>query len=279
MNTYEMVSHKKGKIVVLIVLGLSIILSILFGVLYFKELKKRPLVNYPIYTLSTTDWTSDNVTIKIGNTDKISAYSFDGGNNFQDSNEFEVITNGTYEVVVKDTNGRLSKKIIIGIGNIDKEAPIINFENSTSVQLNSRFNLRTGVSVSDDGSGLHGDYTIEPKEIDTSKEGTYQVTYTAFDKVGNYTEKVRTLNVSDIAGKTYYRYRTSTTENYDCEPYSCNCSITNNGSCPSSFELVDGKCCKTCYKACKKVIWGEWSEWSQKKISPSSTVEVETKIE
>ena len=110
--------------------------------------------------------------------------------------------------------------------------------------------------------------------------GTYTVIYTAFDKVGNYSEKERTITVKDIQGSTYYRYRTSTTESYQCEPYNCSCDITNTNTCPSTRTFVEpNQCCKTCYKTCKNVVWSEWSEWSQEKVTPNATTEVETKIE
>ena len=73
-------------------------------------------------------------------------------------------------------------------------------------------------------------------------------------------------------------------EYYDCEPYQCNCIVSNsaveNGSCPTAYSFQEpNKCCQTCYKTCKKVTWSDWSEWDQKKVLPTTTMEVETKIE
>ena len=157
-------------------------------------------------------------------------------------------------------------------------------ENPTTIQLGKQFNLKTGVIVTDEASGLNGDYTVTPKTIDTSKEGTYTITYTAFDKAGNYSEKQRTITVKDVVGKTYYRYRTATVENYQCEEYQCNCVVTNTAkesqTCPTGYSYQEpDKCCQSCYKTCKKTKWGEWSSWSQTKVNPSSSVEVETKVE
>ena len=285
MGTYELRNHKQGKMICLIVIAASFLFAILFGFLYYKELKKRPLIKYPTYTLSETSWTSKDVVITITNpSEKISEYSFDGGVNFQESNEYVVPENGNFSLAVKDINGRLSKVVPIAIRNIDKNNPIINMENPTTVQLGTAFNLKTGVIVTDDESGLNTEYSVTPKEIDTSQEGSFIVTYTAFDKVGNYSEKQRTIIVKDVVGKTYYRYRTAKVENFQCEPYMCNCVVTNaaseNKSCPTGYSYQEpDKCCQTCYKMCTKTTWGDWSEWGQTKVNPSTTVEVETKVE
>jgi len=285
METYERKNHKLAKIILISIIGVSVLLIGLFIYLYVQEQNKKPLIKYPLYELSTKDWTSGNVTITITNDkSKISAYSFDGGKNFQESPTYEVLSNEVFLLTVKDKNGRLSKTISVPIRNIDKEAPQINFENPTTVQLNNNFSVRNGVVITENGSGLSNNYVATPDKIDTTHEGTYEVTYTAFDKVGNYTEKKRTIIVKDIVGRTYYRSRSISTENYQCEPYACNCVVTEtakqNKTCPSGFSFNEpDKCCQTCYKTCKRTNYGEWSEWSQIKVVPSSNLEVETKVE
>lgn len=287
MQTYERRNHKLGKMICLLIISFNIILIITFSTLFVLDNQKKPLIKYPLYELSTKEWTSGNVTIHISNDDnninpKIEAYSFDGGKNFQESSSYEVLENGVFALVVRDINGRLSKVVSVAVRNIDKEAPQINFENPTTVQLNSNFSVRTGVVVTENGSGLANSYVATPASIDTKTEGTYNVTYTAVDKVGNYTEKTRTIIVKDVIGRTYYRSRSVANETYQCEPYECNCfkPSDNLGSCPTGYNLNgESKCCQTCYKTCKRTIYGEWGPWQQKKITPSATLEVETKVE
>lgn len=278
-------NHSNLKKILIGVIVFSFFAIIGISYLLYLYISNQPLVEYPKYLLSTNEWTSGNVTVDVNEEGgKISSYSFDGGKNFQDSNKYEVIDNGDIMIVVKDSNGKLSKIIPVSIRNIDKDSPTITFESITTVQLGSSFSVRNGVQAFDELSGLNSNYVTVPDNIDTSVEGEYLVKYTAFDKVGNYTEKERKIIVKDIKGRTYYRYRTATVESYDCEPYSCNCvsseSAKLNKTCPTgyTFEGID-KCCQTCYKKCKKTNWSEWSEWSQKKISANSTTEVETKIE
>ena len=265
----------------------SLVLIFVFYSLYDTELKHQPLVKYPLYALSESDWTSNNVTIHVTNDDnapspQIEAYSFDGGKNFQESPSYETLENGVFQIVVKDINGRLSKTINVAVRNIDKEAPQINFTNPITIQQGSNFSVRTGVVVTEDGSGLANSYVATPNEIDTNTEGNYDVTYTAVDKVGNYVEKTRTIIVKDIVGNTYYRSRTVSNESYQCEPYDCNCFKPSNNAttCPAGYNLNgDSKCCQVCYKMCKKTIYGDWSEWQQEKIDSQQGLEVETRAE
>lgn len=284
-TTFERKKRKKEKIIVSCIMVFSIIIIGVLGYFYYLDIKNRPLINYPKYTLSTTTWTSGNVIITVLNEEgKISSFSFDGGKNYQESNIYEVPNNGDFYLVVKDINGRTSKMVPISINIIDKEAPTITFENNTVVELGSNFSLRNGVQAYDSGSGLSSNYVTVPDKIDTNIPGEYIIKYTAFDKVGNYTEKERKVIVNNIQGTTYYRYRDATIESYQCEPYMCNCVVSEsafqNKTCPSGYTFNEpDKCCQTCYKICKKTVWGEWSKWSTTKITPSATREVETKIE
>ena len=286
MNTsFERKNHKTKKIIIIIIMILSIIGIGILSYLLYLNIQSRPLIEYPKYTLSTTEWTSSNVVVTILNdNNNISSYSFDGGNNFQEINTYEVTNNTELNIMVKDINGRKSKMLPISIRNIDKEPPIINFESNTTIQVGSRFSLRNGVNVTDFDSGLSNNYVITPDSIDTNVIGEYLFTYTAFDKAGNYTEKERKIIITDIKGTTYYRYRDGVFENYQCDSYLCNCEITESAkitnSCPKGYTFTaPDKCCQTCNKTCRRVVWGEWSEWSTNKVVPNSTREVETKIE
>lgn len=285
MNKFKMRNNKKQKTICIAVIIVSILMICLFSYLLYVDISNRPLINYPKYSLSTLDWTSDNVVITIDSENgNISSYSFDGGINYQEANTYEVLTNGDFSLVVKDKNGRESKKIFLTINNIDKDEPIISFLDNTTILVGSTFSLRSGVNAYDEGSGLNNNYVVTPDKIDTNVAGTYVVKYTAFDNVGNYTEKSRTITVVDSLGTTYYRYRTATIETYQCEPYLCNCveskTALDTASCPTGYTFnAPNKCCPTCYKSCKKTVWSNWSDWSLEQVTPTQYREVETKIE
>lgn len=284
-SSFQKKNHKRGKNIVILLMVFSFVMIGVLGYFLYLDIKNRPLIDYPKYTLSTTTWTSSNVIITVLNDEgKISSYSFDGGKNYQDINTYEITENGNFYIVVKDINGKTSKMVPVTINIIDKEAPVISFENSTTIQLGSTFSLRNGVIVYDNGSGLNSNYVTVPDKLNTNTPGEYLVKYTAFDKVGNYTEKERKIIITDVKGTTYYRYRDATIESYQCDSYACNCVISEsaklNQSCPSGYTFNEpDKCCQTCYKTCKKTNWGEWSEWTTKKVEPNGTREVETKVE
>jgi len=194
-----------------------------------------------------------------------------------------VNNNGEVVVQVMDVKGHLSKKNIVYISNIDREAPTMIFENITTIQMGSNFSVKSGVQITDKESGLSGSYTVTPNNVNTMVEGEYILTYSAFDKAGNFIEKNRTIVVKDIVGRTYYRYRKGVLQTTECEPYLCNCvtssTAVETGTCPTGYSMNEGKqCCQTCYKTCKNMIWGEWSEWQQERVVADSTTEVETMI-
>lgn len=195
MNRYEKVNHTNAKIIVLVCMFISFIAFIGFGYLYFNDINSRPLVTYPNYSVSTSNWTNQNIIVTVNNKNA-KFYSIDGGVTFQEDNKFEISENGEYSLVVKDINDRLSNTVIIRINKIDKDAPIVDFESPTRIKINSVFYPRSGVSISDgDGSGVMENYRIEPSTIDTKVPGTYQIKYTVSDQVGNITTKVRTIIV------------------------------------------------------------------------------------
>ena len=282
---YQNKNHKQIKIILIFTMIISVISAGLLFYLHIDYVNKLPLVSYPLYKLSENNWTSNPVIIEVINdTKNISEYSFDGGKNFQLENKYSVSENSNINIVIKDINGRLSKNVQLVIRNIDKSAPEISFTNPITIQTGTNYNLRSGVVVKDTESGLNNNYVVTPSTIDTSKTGTYTITYTAFDKVGNHAEKQRTIIVSDSEAHTYYRSRSIKYENYSCDPYLCNCVKSNDAQntkqCPTGYTFSEpNNCCGTCNKTCKRTVYGNWSEWQKEKITASNSLEVETKIE
>ncbi len=280
----EKVSKKKQKKILIFTIAISVFFIMVFSVGIYLYSDNQPLIEFPTYSLSTEQWTTDDVIVTITNdSSKILSYSFDGGLSWQSNNTYTMNENGEITIQVMDTKNKLSKKTIVSVSNIDRTPPEMAFESTTTVQMGTSFSVRTGVQISDKESGLSNDYTAVPSTIDTTKEGEYQVVYSAFDRAGNFTEKSRTIIVKDIKGRTYYRYRDGKIESYQCEPYLCNCvssaTASSTGTCPTGYTLNEqGECCNVCYKSCSRTIWGPWSEWSQEEVTATSTREVETMI-
>lgn len=259
----EIEKSKKQKKIIIIIASVILIILILviIGILVFNHFYNKTDASFPVTVLSTTEWTNQPVTLSVENQEiKLVSYSFDGGNTWQKENAIQILENGSYVVVVKNEKGKLSDKATVTISNIDMEGPVIKLTDPLYVQKGGIYNPKTGISVTDDGSGVR-EYTSEPSNIDTANDGEYTVTYTASDYVGNVTTKTRKVIVRNLITTTYYRSRSVTVERYKCKKENCDSESSS------------------CYTTCKRNVYGEWSAWTTEEIKPNSKIEVETKIE
>lgn len=87
---------------------------------------------------------------------------------------------GEYEIVYTYKNRDYEAMIQV----VDTTKPVFNGLNDLAVSINTTPDLKAGVEVSDN-SLEEIKYKIDDKKIDTSKEGTYEVTYSAKDSSGN----------------------------------------------------------------------------------------------
>lgn len=92
-------------------------------------------------------------------------------------------------------------------GYLDETPPVITGLRDRIIALNSDFDLLKGISANDN---VDGDLTAEifviiekdgkqVEEIDTTKEGEYQITYTVIDSSDNKTTETITITIADIA--------------------------------------------------------------------------------
>lgn len=255
-------AKKRKKLLILISCVIVIVLLIiLIIVLVFNYLDNQTEASLPVVRLSTTDWTNQSVTLTVDNQKvNLVSYSFDGGATWQNENALQINQNGIYVVVVKNEKGKVSKKATVSVNNIDTEGPVIELNDPLYVQRGGTYNSRTGISVTDTGSGVK-EYVSDPSTIDTSSDGEYQVIYTAYDHVGNMTQKARKVIVRNLITTTYYRSRSVKVEKYKCKKDNCNSEDSS------------------CYTTCSRNVYGEWSEWTTEVIKPTYKLEVETKIE
>ena len=255
-------AKKRKKMVILIsCIILAILLIILIILLVINYLSNQTEASLPVTRLSTYEWTNQPITLTVDNQKvNLVSYSFDGGETWQSENAIQINQNGIYTVMVKNEKGKVSQKATVSINNIDVEGPILEFTDPLYVQKGGTYNYKTGISVTDDGSGVK-EYSCEPSTIDTTNDGEYVVTYTAYDHVGNISQKTRTVIVRNLITTTYYRSRSITVERYKCKKENCD---TEDSSC---------------YTTCTRNVYGEWSEWTKEVIKSSDKLEVETKIE
>lgn len=102
-----------------------------------------------LITANPTGWTNNNVTLSFtpNSTEGFASqpYSWDGGVNWINSQNYTVSSNGTYVLYVKDVYGNIYSSNAVAVGNIDKVAPTISAEQSGS---------RMNISASDTQSGV-----------------------------------------------------------------------------------------------------------------------------
>ena len=97
---------------------------------------------------------------------------------------------GKYEVTYTYKNREYTTTIQV----VDTQKPVFKGLDDLKVSLNTTPDLKAGVEVSDN-SLEEIKYKIDDKKIDTSKEGTYEVTYVAKDSSGNKTIAKRKIEV------------------------------------------------------------------------------------
>lgn len=120
------------------------------------------------------------------------------------SSKIEVIENtvdtgkvGTYKVVYKVTNSTgksITKEITVTVK--ANEKPVIQASDK-SIALNSTFNPLDGVSATDAEDGTITNIEVIENTVDTSKLGTYKVTYKVKDSAMQETTKTITVKVEE----------------------------------------------------------------------------------
>jgi len=230
-----------------------LILLILFYC-YFKFGKSSSTISSDIInvyseSVESGNWSETVVAKVLVEGVDVKSYSFDGGKNWQDSNEFIFTENGKFNIVVMDMDGNKSESFSYVVDTIDNTPPVITVKLPKEILLNEKINLKNYVVVSDDLSGLDGDVIINPSVLDTSVVGKKNITYMAKDKVGNVNSIYVSVDVvskkNDVKEEQYvtmYRYRVKKTNTSNCKAYDCS-YYNNNDTVEKIQKFVEtGKC-------------------------------------
>ena len=126
-----------------------------------------------------------------------------GGKNY--THHFTVTENGLYEVIVRDKWGH-ENKIYPSISMIDTTAPSIKLASTRAVSVLRNTDQETvkaailqGVTAEDVQSGIGTDgvtLDVDISHVDLSSTGSYTAVITARDRLGNTSEKNRTVNIT-----------------------------------------------------------------------------------
>lgn len=149
-------------------------------------------------------WTSKDVVLTVyaesGTGLRVDQYSFDGGTTWQASNKKTVTTNGTYNILARDSRfdqRSTSKKITIS--HIDKTAPTVS---NTIVNLVTTKSITVRAECADSESGIRG-YRFSKDDGATWTDERLNSSY-KFDDLttGTYKLKVQCVNNSGLPKNT-----------------------------------------------------------------------------
>ncbi|MBM5696286.1 DUF5011 domain-containing protein [Listeria seeligeri] len=113
------------------------------------------------------------------------------------SNNVDTSTPGSYEVVyeVTDSDGNkttFTRSVIV------TEAPTISGDTQTAINPNSTFDPMSTMTAADKEDGdITGNIQVVDNPVDTSKPGSYEVTYEVTDSDGNQATFTRTIIVTE----------------------------------------------------------------------------------
>ena len=169
--------------------------------------KTKPTIDS--VTGNPVDWTNKDVTLTINASDTVSglhssaAYSFDGGNTWQASNQKSFSSNRIVYMKVRDKAGNISDAKSETITKIDKTPPTVKITGNPTAWTNKDATLK--IDASDMGAGLNtaqGAYSFDGGTTwsnNTSKvyiSNTNGIVIKVRDNVGNIT--TNTINITKI---------------------------------------------------------------------------------
>lgn len=105
---------------------------------------------------------------------------------------------GTYTLVytVSDTDGNVTK-VTRRVTVRSNRAPVIAWTKDVELRVNEDFDLLSDVTVSDDNDKNLISKVVVDGVLDTTRPGTYRITYTVRDSDNNVTRKTRVITVRD----------------------------------------------------------------------------------
>ena len=250
--------EKNYSSIIIGIVALSLVLLlIVFSLLTKKE--DKPVIaaeKINVKTLSDNEnkWgKTETIVVEVKEGVEASQYSFDGGINWQESNEYIATKNEKLVIIIKDINNVQSEEIIYETKNIDTEPPVISVSLPSTIQQNAKININDYVKVTDNLSGLNGSVTMEPSNLDTNKLGKQSIRFTATDNAGNVSKITVYIEIIKIDSTTpeqpaqpqnvvVYRYRTKNVSNYECNKYDCSYYSDTDSYQLSNTYVSTGKC-------------------------------------
>lgn len=160
-------------------------------------------------------------------------------------NTVDISKAGTYEITysVTDSYNQTTTKTIKVVV-LGDEAPIINAEDK-EILINKDFNPLTGVTATDKEDGnLTDKITVKENKVDTTREGTYTVTYQVEDSYKNKTTKtvnikvVKELTLELVDGNFYLNYIKVSNKKLLIQGFQTIIGIDNNLDTDITYQII-----------------------------------------
>ena len=194
---------------------------------------------------------AEDIEIKVGNTLKENVTAIDKEDGdltkkvTKTKNNVNTSTAGTYEITysVTDSYNQTTTKTIKVVV-LGDEVPVINAEDK-DILINSEFNALTNVTATDIEDGdLTKKVTVKENTVNTSKVGTYKVTYEVEDSFKNKTTKTITVKVVNeytlelVDGNFYLNYIKVSNKKLLIQGFQTIIGIDNNLDTDIKYQLV-----------------------------------------
>jgi hypothetical protein len=155
--------------------------------------------------------------------------------------EFTTEREGVYTVTVEaaDPSGNLATADATLTVKKDTQPPSFSGLKKLSTDKGKTPNYTSGVSAKDDRDGKV-EFSYDASQVDISKPGTYQVTYTATDKAGNRTTEQRKVTVlADTKPPKFSGLKEITTEKNKAPDYRAGVQAEDNwdGSVKFTYDI------------------------------------------
>ena len=242
-------NQKNNAIVMYVLLGIIFVSMIIFAITIYNGSKPVKLSENEIKITEKASANENEKIITVDAGEHVLFYSFDGGNTYQTDNSYRVSENKEVKIVLQDSDRRvIGRKTYNAKVVADKVSPTININDLPSeITKGSSIDFNKTVTAKDQNNN---DVKVTTSgNVDTSKPGTYDVTYTATDSSGQTTTITTQVTVTDSTTstkpkkKTYYRYRTKTVTSYACNYYSCDYTDHNQTTASTVSFDKNSYCC------------------------------------
>lgn len=193
---------KKNNIYISVIVVLLAVVGFLTYLKYFNNSNTIDLNELSIVYRDSSEANSECKIVEVKEQANFFQYSFDNGLTWNLDNKYlSCIPNETINIKIRNMDYKIigEKEVTI---NSDTTDPVITIPSDLEVEAGSNINLLTDVNATDGNYDITNRVTVDLENVDLSKAGTYEISYTVIDDSGNSTTKKRKVVVKEASGSS-----------------------------------------------------------------------------